>query len=192
MFWFPSDCKRWEAKKLEQSILGAGVQLQQVALVVLSCKASWQCQASHFLGGSNANFFLLQFAMLCLAFFVTCTLLPPGDFDLEAYVRFFPGVAIFTTKRNFIHFLSNSTNRLIYTLAQRPVCEKDLFWRRKRVFVMQGTTAPDGPQCLQSGGWLMCWWEGVWWGDQITSWRANDTIICPRNNNCRSNNHKFI
>ena len=21
---------------------------------------------------------------------------------------------------------------------------------------MQGTTAPDGPQCLQSGGWLMC------------------------------------
>ena len=134
--------------------------------------------------------YLFFFIAICHA--LSCsTLLPPGDFDLEAYVRFFPGVAIFTTKRKFIYFLNNLTDRLIYTLAQRPVCEKDLFWRRKRVFVMQGTTAPDGPQCLQSGGWLMCWGGGMW-GAQITSWRANHTIICPRNDYCRSNNHKFI
>ena len=140
-----------------------------------------------FFGGEQCYLF---FIAICHA--LSCsTLLPPGDFDLEAYVRFFPGVAIFTTKRKFIYFLSDLTDRLIYTLAQRPVCEKDLFWRRKRVFVMQGTTAPDGPQCLQSGGWLMCWGGGMW-GAQITSWRANHTIICPRNDYCRSNNHKFI
>ena len=51
------------------------------------------------------------------------------------------------------------------------------------MFVMQGTTAPDGPQCLQSGGWLMCWWEGECGGlrshhgEQITPLFVPEMII---------------
>jgi len=70
-----------------------------------------------FFGGSNATFFsLLQFAMLCLAFFASTLLflLPHGDLDLEVYVRF-----VATSARGIFSWCHNFYNKpKIYSLPE--------------------------------------------------------------------------
>ena len=51
---------------------------------------------------------------------------------------------------------------------------EDLSGRWKRVLGMQGTACPDGPQCLQRGGFEG---GGAVWELGIISWAAHFTLI---------------